>query len=442
MLRFLSSFVPTPRLAALVLLGAPLLAVSVRAPVLVPVAIGWEVLLLGIALLDFAYASRRRLSVRREVDAKLSLGADNEVRLVLRNEGAGEVRLRARDDCPEDLQPSLRESRLRIAAGAEGEMRYRVRPTRRGDYAFGDVAVRASSELGLCEVQRSLPAGRPVKVYPNLQDVRKFEVLVRHSSLRQAGIRRTRMRGVGTEFESLRDHVPDDEHRRIDWKATARRGKLTSREYEQERSQNIVVMIDAGRMMSAELERMSKLDHAINAALMLTYVGGLRGDNVGVLAFSDDVEVFLPPRKGKAHLSRIVEALYRIESKLCEPDYAAAFGHLSRRLRKRSLVVLFTDLIDVQASRLLLAYLAGLTPRHLPLCVAIADPIISRMAAQTPASAEDVYEKAAAEQVLGERQVALATLRRSGAIAIDVPPERLSPEVINTYLALKAEGRL
>lgn len=443
MWRAITGFVPTVRLALLFLLGAPLLGASVAYPWLLLPSWSWLLLVAVAACFDhLAARSSLRLRVERRVEERLSVGARNRVALRFTNEGEYPLALRIRDDCPSQFEVQSRDADLLLPPHTAGEVVYWVRPPRRGDYLFGDVHARVRSPLGLSLVQHRLPARQRVQVYPNLMDVRKYSLLARRSRLREGGFKRARARGEGTEFESLREYLPDDEYRRIDWKATARRAKPMSRNYEEERSQNILIAIDAGRLMSAELEGLTKLDHAVNAGLMLAYVGAARGDNVGALVFADTVKAFLPPRRGKPHLSRILDTFYAVQAELCEPDYAAAFRLVAARSRKRALVVIFTDLVDPESSRILLGHIASLAPHHLPLCVAIADQTISRAAAADPETPEQAYQKAVAEEILGQRHLALAALRHGGALVLDVPPGRMSIEVVNRYLALKAEGRL
>jgi uncharacterized protein (DUF58 family) len=279
-------------------------------------------------------------------------------------------------------------------------------------------------------------------VYPNLLAVRKYDLLTRRARLEEAGFRQTRRRGWGTEFESLREYVPDDEFRWIDWKATARRRRPISREYEVERNQTIVILLDAGRMMSAELAGLSKLDHAINAALMLGYVASLKDDSVGLIAFADDIQAYIPARRGRAHLSLMAEGLCHVQAVLREPDYGRAFAYLHTVARKRALVVVFTDLIDPEASERLLSQVAALYPHHLPLVVALSDTTVLGVARGVPQSAEEAYEKAVAEQLLTARDRALAVLKSRGALILDVPPDELSVQVVSRYLELKARGRL
>lgn len=213
-------------------------------------------------------------------------------------------------------------------------------------------------------------------------------------------------------------------------------------EYETERSQNVILMLDAGRLMASPIGPLAKLDYAVNTALMLAYVAARLGDNIGLLAFADQIGVHLPPRRGKRQFLTMTEALYRLQAHLTEPDYNLAFRYFAAQSHKRSLVVLFTDLIDVRTSRLLVSHIAALSPHHLAVCVTIADPGITRLATAVPADSRSVYQRAVAEELLGERRLALEALRLRGTIALDLPADHLTPSVINKYLELKARSRL
>ncbi len=282
----------------------------------------------------------------------------------------------------------------------------------------------------------------PVKVYPNLLDIRKYQILARRHHLTEMGLRQTRILGRGTEFERLREYQPDDEFRRIDWKATARRSKPISREFETERSQTILALLDVGRMMRAPVADLAKLDYAVNAVLMLSYVAGLRGDKVGLIAFADEVTHFLTPRSGKGQFYRMLATLYGVESQPVESDYARAFAFLGAKHKKRSLVVVFTDLSSGLAVDTIVAQMALLRPRHLPLLVAISDPSVHDLASQRPRDSQSVYERVVAEQLLSERTLLLESLRHRGVLTLDVPANQLTIAVVNRYLELKAVGRI
>jgi uncharacterized protein (DUF58 family) len=273
-----------------------------------------------------------------------------------------------------------------------------------------------------------------------LLEVRKYVILARRGRFSETGLKHSRLYGAGTRFESLRDYLPDDDYRRINWNATARTGRPISEEYEHERSQNITIMLDCGRMMTAVIKDMSRLDYAINSALMLGYVCCVKGDKVGLVAFSDNVEAYISPRGGKQQLYRIADALYDISPKMRQPDYEKAFTFVESKLRRRSLIVVFTDLIDVEISKTLTAYLPRLRQRHLVLCITLKDTELARLADEMPDTVEDVYQKAVAGQLLLEQQGTLSKLQQNGVLVLDSTPENLSVATVNRYLELKGRN--
>jgi uncharacterized protein (DUF58 family) len=277
-----------------------------------------------------------------------------------------------------------------------------------------------------------------VKVYPNLVDVRKYDLLLRKNRLWELGLRNAKIFGSGTEFERLRDYQPDDEYRRINWKATARRSKPISIEYESERSQNIVALLDIGRMMRSPVGDVAKLDYAINAVLLLAYVAAQKGDKVGVLTFADRVNAWLMPRGGKGQFQRLLETLYSVEGQAVEPDYNAAFGYFAARQSKRSLVLVFTDLTGSITTDALVAQLALLRQRHLALLVTLRDPTVQQLARQQIVDSASLYQRTVAERLLDERRLVLERLQRRGVQTLDVAADELSVAVINRYLELKA----
>ena len=251
-----------------------------------------------------------------------------------------------------------------------------------------------------------------------------------------------RLRGRGTEFESLRDYQPDDELRWVDWKASARRGNLVARDYDIERSQQIMLVLDMGRPMASLLDYMTKLDHAINASVMLTYVSAQSNDRVGLMAFADEVVSYMPPGKGSGQLPLVLDQLYPLQPRQLESDYRGAFAYLANRLRKRALIVIFTDLIDPDSSRRLMDNLSLLHPRHLVLCVALSDYELKQILSGAPADLTGLYQQAMATAVLEDRQLALAHLHQRGILTLDAAPSDLSVAVVNRYLAIKREGRV
>lgn len=434
---------PTPRLLAL------LLAIGL--------AIGLVWLWVGFAVLAGALTVLTAMLVlldslrtpgpgefvaRRHCEDKLSLGADNLVILVLDNRSRWPARGTLRDVVPLGFQPRLVMQPITVPAQGETRVRYTVRPPKRGDYQFGNAYFRLRSAWGLYERQIRFRLAQPVKVYPNLLDLRRYSLLARRGMLQEIGLRNARRFGTGTEFERLRDYQPDDEFRRINWKATARRHRPVTIEYETERSQHVLILIEAGRMMGAPVGELTKLDYAINAALLLAHVARERGDKVGLLVFTDRVRAYLPPKQTRSHFLAMIDALYRVAPEPVEPDYAAALQYLAIKHRRRAFLVLFTDLALKETSQELVSHLALAAHRHLPACVTVSDPTILALAEQMPDSSVDLYEKAVAQRVRDERREILEGLARRQVLGIDLPPEQLTPALINRYLELKAHGRL
>ncbi len=326
---------------------------------------------------------------------------------------------------------------VELAPGSRRQVTYMVTPIRRGDYRFDDIQVRVESGLKLATLHMVQPAREVAKVYPNVQSVKQLGLASRLSDLQMLGLKSVRREGGGGEFEKLRDYVAGDSYRDINWKASARRRKPITMVYEAERSQNVVICIDAGRLMASRTGELSKLDHAINAALLLAYTAIKGDDRVGLIVFADGVRTFLAPGKGRAQYRRILQSLYAIESDLCHVDYEAFVTFLLGRVRKRSLVALFTDLHDEHHSRPLVDYTRLLLPRHLPLCVTMADSHLQAVRHQVPEDVDGVFDRAVATELLREREILKSELTRLGAHVIDRPPEDISVDTINAYVDLK-----
>ncbi len=433
----------TGRFAVLLLFGALLVALSGYYSPLLWIGYVYFAIIILTGIIDWFHTpGAEALDAERKCDDKLSIGAKNVVTILFRNRLRTKLKLTIRDEPPYLFGIEENVQQFSLEPRGSREMVYHVFPHARGDFEFGDIYLRICGPMGFVIRQSRIDASRPVKVYPNLLDLRKYELLVRRGRVLESGLRRTRMYGRGTEFESLRDYTPDDEFRQIDWKATSRRGKLMSRHYQVERIQNIMILVDAGRTMSVQIEGLSKLDYSINAALMLAYVAAAGDDRVGVLTFSDNVDNYLPPSKGQSQALAIMETLYNVPLSVAESDYAGAFLYLTKRWRKRSLVVVFSDLLDPESSRQIITHLQTLARGNLCMCVAITDPSVTASSELIPKEGRQLYEKAAAVELLHDRQQAIAALRRTGVVVVDAEPSSLSPAVVNQYLDIKTTGRL
>lgn len=405
-------------------------------------AAGWLVLACALLIADWQLTpSPAAWEVRRSHDDRLSLAAWNRVAVtVTLRRGLRPLTVWLRDETPPTFAISD-EQRILTGAATPGEsisFVYYLRPPRRGDYAFGDLHLRWESVLKLLRRQARFPGAGPVKVYPNLVDVKKYDLLLRRNRLWELGLRNTRLLGAGSEFERLREYQPDDEYRKINWKATARRGKPITMEFETERSQNLMVLLDVGRLMRSPVGDVAKMDYAINAALLLAYVATQKSDRVGVMTFADEVQSWLTPRTGKMQFQRMLEMLYGVQGQPVEPDYSRAFGYLASRQSRRSLVLLFSDLTGSVAADALVAGMVRLRRNHLPLLVTMRDPTVEQMAHQPIADGASLYQRNVAETLLREREVRLEALRRHGVLTLDVPADELSVALIDRYLEIKA----
>lgn len=455
---------PTPRLLVFLLGSAVLFALAWIAPIWQAPAAALTLGVLLVAVLDWLRTpSPRAIVVVRAVEDRLALGVGNPAAVILTNRSRYGLRVLVRDEPPDGFQltaigerritpplegvasvdvPRAPLDTLLLPALGEAVLHYELRPLRRGLYTFGNVTLRYTTILGLLQRQTTILLAREVKVYPNLREVRRYDLALRRNRAQEAGLRTTRAYGAGTEFERLRDYHPDDEYRRINWLATARRGKPITTDYQVERSQTVLLMLDVGRLMSAPIDALSKLDHAVNACLLVAYVCLQRGDNVGLLAFADRVTLYLAPRGGKGQFNAMLEALYDVAPQQTESDYRAAFAFAEQRTRRRALVIVFTELVDDTASRVLSAMLVHLSRRHVVVCATMRDPILDAMLGLRADNSAAVYRRAVALTLTTLRASTLEMLTARGIISIDVAADRLTPGIIDAYLDIKARGRL
>lgn len=433
----------TKRGLLLLLLAAPFLAAATWLPQL-----AWgAAIVVAVALLFYgldwrAAGSISSFQVDRRHDNRLSLGVENKIIIDVRHRFERAVPLAVRDEPPQAFTTGEFILKGSVAPRQLWRTSYTVYPPRRGDYHFGDINLRWQGPLGLVIRQGRILAQDSVKVYPDLIGVKRFDLLLRQNRLQEIGLRNARLVGQGTEFERLREYQPDDEYRHINWKATARRFRPITTTYQTERSQNIIVVLDTGRMMQSPVGNIAKLDYAINATLLLTYVAAGLGDKVGLLTFAADVQRYVAPRQGRGQFQRLLDQLYAVEAQPVEPDYHRGLGFLARKQRRRALIILFTDITGGESMNALRQHVTLLARRSLPLVVTISDPELHEMARRHPHSSADMYRQVMAGQILRDRQLLLERLKREGVETLDVPATHLSPEVVDRYLQLKNRGQI
>jgi uncharacterized protein (DUF58 family) len=385
----------------------------------------------------FLTMQHRGLQITRQKPARLSVGIDNEVALLVENRDSGSLHFLVRDETPIGFGVQPPQQEATVPGRGWIRLSYRLLPTERGNIKFGNIHVRMRGPLFLAWVDRTLDAEEEAQVYPNLLEVRRYEAMVRTTLVRMGGYHIKRLPGASKEFSHFRDYTVDDDYRAVSWKATARRGKPITQVYESERSQDILFCLDAGRMMAARVGKLSKLDHAINAILMLTHVSHRFQDNLGLLVFSHKVHEYLPPAKGRAQHARFLQVLYNIKPELCFVNYREAFQYLIVRHPKRALTMVFTDLLDSVISADYRDAVGLLKRFHLPLTLAVADVQLQGLAASTPQNVEQLYDVAVARELLTGRAEMLKALERQGVMVVDTVPESLTIDAVNRYLALK-----
>jgi len=408
-----------------------------------------DVVLVALIWLDATLA--QHVAVARDPLPAFSVGHAGEVTYRWTNPSSRRARLLIREVRPDILGGAQPARTLRIPPRSVGRETVPVVARRRGREAggAGGFVVDSTGPLGLGRHRMQVPLPWEVVVYPPLVSVRLRASVAEALRRRDVGLKAIRRLGEGRLFESLREWVPGDDLRHIDWKATARRAKVITRQYEAERRQQVLLVLDAGRLMTAEVagggpggSGVSRLDYAVQAALELAYAAAQHDDNVGIMTFADGVQHFVAPERGRAGVRGVMDVLAEVQPKLVEPDYPGAFRYLAARNRKRALTVLFTDVIDRFASDALVANVATLRPRHLPLAVTLRNSELDAAAMQRPATPRDAYRKAAAEELLHAREEALGHMRRAGVLVIDVTPERAAQAVVAKYLDLKRRGTL
>lgn len=394
-------------------------------------ALAWDTLALGLL---------RVPECRRDVAPVLPLGVQREVTLEFDHGGRHPLSLQAFDHHPAQALADALPLTLTLPPRTRTRARYRLRPDHRGLHRFPGIDLRFTGPLSLLSRQVFLPVESEVRVYPNFAEVSRYALLASDNRLSQLGIRQRRRRGSGLEFHQLREYRAGDSLRQIDWKATSRLRKLVSREYQDERDQQVLLLLDGGFRMRTQDGRLSHFDEALNALLLLAHVVQRQGDAVGLMSFANE-ERYLPPAKGHAVLARLMDAVFDLEAGAQTPDFMSVATDLAGRLRKRSLVVIITSLRDEDSAGLAEACKL-LAERHLVLVANLRERVLDELDLAEPGDAAAALTTAATHQYLQERERALNRLRHDGIVVLDTRPDQLAVGLINRYLDIKRSGRL
>lgn len=434
--------IPTIRFWILVAFGVVIALAGAVVPGAESLVLPYNILIFA-ALGATAYVGLKsnNFKVTRKTDPILSANTSNIVRLEIENLGNSSSTIKIRDEAPDTAIVEGNEFKVTLAPEELKELTYHLTPLERGRQNFRGTFIRYAAPFGLALIQKQLPTQAETRVYPNVLAVREFDLLRQKGRLNMMGVRRSRSKGLGTEFESLRDYNEDD-YRKIDWKASARRGKLVVRNYEQESNQCVFVCVDVGRHMLSEVDGIRKIDYCLDACLLLLHAAERAGDQIGLMMFNDVVKRYVVPRKGKQQVAAVLDALYDSLAEPVQPDYAAAFGYLAKRWKRRSLVVLFTDSENYdQANELALA-LDLVRKRHLVFVVRVSDPHIKAMVHQTVGNDKQLFERAAAQWYTNDRKRAEARLAKIGIQSIEAEPQELGQALVGAYLHVKERNLL
>lgn len=381
--------------------------------------------------------SKASIHIRRKTPARFLCGRSATIQLSIENQSPFPFHLHLRDEVPESFALEKDFETVRIGAHQTATVSYEIRPIRRGMQSFGKCVARVAAPGSWIWKESRWDLEETVKVYPDFQLIPE-ERLTAKMLLKDWHVKRPRKkRGEGHEFESLRPYVTGDDTRHVDWKASARRQKLIVRQLQVERGQQIAIMLDCGRLMSETISGATRLDHSMNAALMLGQVANKRGDNMSLVCFSNQIHAYMPPTKGRGVMHRMMETLYHVEAASVESDYWQVTAEAMHLLKRRSLIVFFTDVLDLAGSIGLANNLARAASRHLVLCVVLSEPGILKAARQIPNNQQQVYEKAAASQLLIKRHLALEKMRSKGILVLETTPEALTVNLIRRYIEIR-----
>jgi uncharacterized protein (DUF58 family) len=403
----------------------------------------WDAVVLAAFLVDLWQLPRpHELVVERHWPAAPALATDARIELVVRNAGAGAVHCALTDTVPVQLTAAVPVVNLEAKPRRPATGSYRIRPLQRGDVHMGDVYLKYQSDARLAERWARADLRQGVRIYPDLQMARQHSMYLTRSRQIELEKRLLRQRGMGREFESLREYQDGDEFRDICWTATARRGKLVTKLHQMERSQTVWVVVDTGRLLRAQVGDVNKLDHACNAALTLAQLALFSGDRVGLLAYGRATQQRVPPGRGPAHLRVILEGLASVQPETAEGDHLRAAGALLTAQKRRGLIVWLTDLAETAMTPEVIEGASRLLSRHLVLFVVIANPELARAAAERPRDPEEMFKVSAAQEMMQRRDLLLARLRERGALALEIEPKGLTTALVNQYLAIKERSLL
>ncbi len=401
---------------------------------------GLVLLLLGMAVVVDAllvYSKGKGIRAERITGDRFSIGDDNKVVIRLLNRYAFPVRTSIIDELPAQFQERKWIRKAIVKSNSEYELTYLLKPGSRGEFVFHDINVYVHAPLQLVKRRYIFPAEQVVKVYPSYIQMRRYQLLAVSNRLQEAGVKRIRKIGHSMEFEQIKEYVRGDDYRTINWKATARKDGLMVNNYTDERSQQIYCLINKGRVMKMPFQGMTLLDHAINAALVLSNVALVKQDKAGIITFEKNLDTFLPADKKPTQMNLVLETLYRQKTDFLESDFEKLFSVIRNRVTNRSLLILFTNFESLESLQREMAALKKIARYHLLLVVFFENTELKHLVERSASSLEEIYIKTIAEKFSFEKRQMVKELHKNGIPSILTTPENLTVNTVNKYLELK-----
>ncbi|WP_420553783.1 DUF58 domain-containing protein [Tenacibaculum aiptasiae] len=388
------------------------------------------------------YRFKKGFSAQRIVSDKLSNSDENEIAITLENRYPFQVFVSVIDELPEQFQKRDFDYQTSLQVADKKTFSYNVRPVERGEYKFGNLHVFVSTLLQIFSRRYVFTNDKDVKVYPSYVQMKKYEFLAMHNNLTEFGMKKIRRIGHTMEFEQIKNYIPGDDVRTINWKATAKRGELMVNQYQDEKSQPIYSIIDVGRVMKMPFEGLKLLDYAINSTLAFSNIALLKNDKAGMLTFSKNVEKIIAASNKKTNLSVINEELYKITTDFSDANFALLYATIKRKINQRSLLILYTNFEHISALKRQLPYLKMIAKKHLLVTVFFENTELDKLITENSEDLQSIYHKTIAEKYAYEKRLIVKELEKNRVHAILTKPAQLSVNVINKYLEFKAKGMI
>jgi len=408
---------------------------------LYPITWFLTVLLIALFLFDmYLLFASRSISAERIIPKKLSNSDPNIITINFETNYPFKTHITLVDELPVQFQKRDFEHATTLMKGNKGVFNYSVRPVDRGEYVFGHLNVFASSVLKIIKRRYVFQKDQMVPVYPSIIQMQQYDFLAISNRLTEIGVKKIRRIGHTQEFEQIKEYVPGDDFRTINWKATAKQRQMMVNQYQDERSQPIYSIIDTGRVMKMPFNELKLLDYAINATLAFSNVALKRNDKTGMISFSKKIESFIPALQKLSHLNTIMEKLYAIDTEFSDSDFGLLYAHIKRKVTHRSLLLLYTNFEHISALKRQLPFLTAIAKKHVLVVVFFENTELEQLIATDAEDIQTIYHKTIAEKFSLEKKLMQKELRKHGIQTILTKPAELTINAINKYLEIKARG--